>query len=116
MANKWGIPEDTMMEPAAVARAFKVDPKTVTRWAKTGRLGFTRTMGGHRRYRSDDIIELLLALDVEAAPPAVPGKPRSSMHQPVGTGLSPNRWACTRCRMAAESRADLMNAGMCAGE
>jgi excisionase family DNA binding protein len=34
-----------------VANTFKVDPKTVTRWAKAGLLPSIRTPGGHRRYR-----------------------------------------------------------------
>jgi predicted site-specific integrase-resolvase len=33
---------------------FRVDPKTVTRWAKAGKL-----LGGHRRYRESEVRELL---------------------------------------------------------
>ena len=43
--------EDRLMTPAEVAQAFKVDPKTVTRWAKAGKLSSIRTLGNHRRYR-----------------------------------------------------------------
>jgi excisionase family DNA binding protein len=38
---------------------FRVDPKTVTRWAKAGKLSSIRTLGGHRRYREAEVRELL---------------------------------------------------------
>jgi excisionase family DNA binding protein len=44
------------MTPAEVAQAFRVDPKTVTRWAKAGKLNSIRTIGGHRRYRRAEIL------------------------------------------------------------
>ena len=50
--------EDRLMTPAEVAQAFKVDPKTVTRWAKAGKLSSIRTLGGHRRYREAEVIAL----------------------------------------------------------
>jgi excisionase family DNA binding protein len=39
-----------LLTPAEVARMFRVDPKTVTRWADAGKLRCTRTLGGARRY------------------------------------------------------------------
>ena len=36
-----------------------VDPKTVTRWAKAGKLSAIRTLGGHRRYRESEVRALL---------------------------------------------------------
>ncbi len=42
-----------------VAAMFGVDPRTVTRWAKTGRLASVRTLGGHRRYSVTEVWELL---------------------------------------------------------
>lgn len=53
------IPETGLMWPSEVAAAFGVDPKTVTRWAKTGKLRSVRTLGGHRRYHRADIEALL---------------------------------------------------------
>lgn len=47
------------MTPAEVAELFRVDPKTVTRWAKAGKLNSIRTLGGHRRYRESEIRQLL---------------------------------------------------------
>jgi excisionase family DNA binding protein len=52
-------PRDRLLTPAEVAGLFRVDPKTVTRWANTGRIKSIRTPGGHRRFRESDIRELL---------------------------------------------------------
>jgi excisionase family DNA binding protein len=59
--NRDRMPGETeaLMTPAEVAGAFRVDPKTVTRWAKAGRLTAIRTPGGHRRYRESEIRALL---------------------------------------------------------
>lgn len=46
---------DQLLTSGEVARLFRVDPKTVTRWAKQGRLHAVRTLGGHRRYRRDEV-------------------------------------------------------------
>jgi excisionase family DNA binding protein len=44
---------------------FRVDPKTVTRWARDGRLTSVRTLGGHRRYRESEVLALLRAAHSE---------------------------------------------------
>jgi excisionase family DNA binding protein len=46
---------DQLLTPAEVAKLFRVDPKTVSRWAKRGKLSSIRTLGGHRRYRKEEI-------------------------------------------------------------
>jgi excisionase family DNA binding protein len=46
---------DVLLTPAEVAALFRVDPKTVTRWARAGRLDAVRTLGGHRRYRAAQV-------------------------------------------------------------
>lgn len=51
--------QDKLLTPGEVARLFRVDPKTVTRWARTGRIGSIRTPGGHRRYYAAQIRALL---------------------------------------------------------
>ncbi|CAN5567605.1 developmental transcriptional regulator BldC [soil metagenome] len=51
--------DDTLLTPAEVAALFRVDPKTVTRWAKAGKLSSIRTLGGHRRYRADEVRRFL---------------------------------------------------------
>jgi excisionase family DNA binding protein len=38
---------------------FRVDPKTVTRWAKAGKLSAIRTLGGHRRFRESEVRALM---------------------------------------------------------
>jgi excisionase family DNA binding protein len=43
------------MRAHEVAALFHVVPKTVTRWAHAGKLGFVRTPGGHRRYRETEV-------------------------------------------------------------
>lgn len=44
-----------LLTPKQVADLFQVDPKTVTRWAQSGKLTCIRTLGGHRRFRRDQI-------------------------------------------------------------
>lgn len=58
---------DALLTPGQVAALFHVDPKTVTRWAHAGRLGSLRTPGGHRRFRENEVMQLLQSLTTEAA-------------------------------------------------
>ena len=51
--------KSTYLLPSEVARALQVSPKTVTRWAKEGKLPSRRTLGGHRRYARADIESLV---------------------------------------------------------
>lgn len=54
------LPEhEKLLTPAEVAALFRVDPKTVTRWAKAGKLTAIRTLGGHRRYLESEVNRLL---------------------------------------------------------
>ena len=39
---------------------FRVNPKTVTRWARAGKISAIRTLGGHRRF---DALEVQAFLD-----------------------------------------------------
>jgi excisionase family DNA binding protein len=50
---------ETLLTPGEVADLFRVDPKTVTRWAQAGRLTSVRTLGGHRRYHEGEVRLLL---------------------------------------------------------
>ena len=52
-------PAEPLLTPSEVAALFRVDPKTVTRWAKAGKLNAVRTLGGHRRYRESEVRALL---------------------------------------------------------
>ncbi len=47
--------QENLLTPAEVAALFRVDPKTVTRWAKAGKLTSIRTLGGHRRYKESEV-------------------------------------------------------------
>lgn len=50
---------ENLLTPSEVAALFRVDPKTVTRWAKAGKIGSIRTLGGHRRFRESEVMSLL---------------------------------------------------------
>lgn len=50
---------ERLLTPSEVAALFRVDPKTVTRWAKAGKIGSIRTLGGHRRFRESEVMDLL---------------------------------------------------------
>ncbi len=54
-----GDNEQQLLNPSEVAKLFRVDPKTVTRWAKAGKLPCIRTLGGHRRYPADEVHRLI---------------------------------------------------------
>ena len=54
-------PEDEVMTPAEVAELFRVDPKTITRWAKSGKFPdgtVVRTPGGFRRYYREKVMQV----------------------------------------------------------
>lgn len=46
---------DRLLTPGEVAATFRVDPKTVTRWAKAGKIESIRTPGGHHRFRESEV-------------------------------------------------------------
>jgi len=54
------------LRAAEVADILHVSPKTVSRWAKEGKLPFLKTLGGHRRYLEAEIRELAEGLREEA--------------------------------------------------
>jgi excisionase family DNA binding protein len=58
---------EPLLTPAEVATMFRVDPKTVTRWAKAGKLTSIRTLGGHRRYRETEVRALLAGVPQQRA-------------------------------------------------
>ena len=51
--------EDPSLTPGEVATLFRVDPKTVLRWALAGKLATFKTLGGHRRFRESEVRALL---------------------------------------------------------
>ena len=51
--------DNDLLTPGEVAVMFRVNPKTVTRWARAGKISAVRTLGGHRRFRADEIRRFL---------------------------------------------------------
>ena len=56
-AQRKGGEAPSYLLPAEVAELLSVSPKTVSRWAKEGKLPFLKTLGGHRRYPEAEIRE-----------------------------------------------------------
>lgn len=50
---------DRLLTPGEVAAMFRVNPKTVTRWARSGKLHAIKTLGGHRRFLASEVRESL---------------------------------------------------------
>ena len=67
MGKASGADRDRLLTPGEVAAMFRVDPKTVTRWAAAGRIGSLRTPGGHRRFRESEVRRLLAEQTVPRA-------------------------------------------------
>lgn len=59
---------EVLLTPAEVAAMFRVNPKTVTRWARAGKISAIRTLGGHRRFRASEVRRFLE--QVETGEPA----------------------------------------------
>ena len=68
--RRWGNVTDEnterLLTPHQVAALFRVEPKTVTRWASNGWIGSIRTPGGHRRFRETEVLALLAERAVPA--------------------------------------------------
>lgn len=71
-ASKWSDPElpvslldlvadHALLTPSEVGEMFRVSPKTVTRWARAGKITAVRTLGGHRRFRAGEVRRALSA-------------------------------------------------------
>jgi excisionase family DNA binding protein len=64
---------DRLLTPGEVAAMFRVDPKTVTRWAAAGLIASIRTPGGHRRFR-ESVVRRQLTGDSIVEPPRADGE------------------------------------------
>lgn len=62
-----GVDFTDALTPGEVAQLFRVDGKTVARWAAEGRLATIRTLGGHRRFSRAQIETLLRNSTTRAA-------------------------------------------------
>lgn len=64
-----GVPAPgSLLTPSEVASMFRVDPKTVTRWAKAGKISAIRTLGGHRRFYETEVRQLLTGVPAQRDP------------------------------------------------
>jgi len=62
-------PQPRYLHTAEVAEILFVNSKTVSRWAKEGRLPFLKTLGGHRRYPEAEIRAIAATLRHEPTSP-----------------------------------------------
>jgi excisionase family DNA binding protein len=60
------------LTPSEVAVLLHVSPKTVSRWATQGYLPCLVTLGGHRRFRREDIDDILRERGGAGAVPSAP--------------------------------------------
>ncbi|HZM66764.1 MAG TPA: BldC family transcriptional regulator [Nakamurella sp.] len=67
---------ERLLSPGEVATLFRVDPKTVTRWADAGWISSIRTPGCHRRFRETEVRALLAGEPV--TPRSLPAEPSGS--------------------------------------
>lgn len=63
-----------LLTPGEVAELLRVEPKTVNRWAIEGRIPAVILPGGHRRFREDQVRELLMG----EMPPPTRNPPRDA--------------------------------------
>ncbi len=59
---------DELLMPSQVVRRFRVDPRTVTRWSRAGKLNPVKTRGGHRRFRASKVQRCLQGATHEQDP------------------------------------------------
>ena len=59
MAQNDAPEPEQLLTPSEVAAMFRVNPKTVTRWARAGKISAIRTLGGHRRFNAAEIMRHL---------------------------------------------------------
>lgn len=59
-----GSTNDIYIRTAEAARILRVSPKTVSRWAKEGKIPHVLTLGGHRRFPASAIEELARTLEI----------------------------------------------------
>ena len=50
------VPEREYLTPGEVARILHVSPKTINRWATDKLIPCIVTLGGHRRFRREDVL------------------------------------------------------------
>lgn len=77
MKEHGGGPEKKVwLSRSEVARLLEVAPVTIGRWASEGKLPYAMTLGGRRRFRREDVIDVVRRLAHVTAPPAAPPRRR----------------------------------------
>lgn len=56
-----------LMTTKELAELYRVNPRTVHRWIKDGKIKGTRTLGGHHRFYKDEV-EAAIAAQIRTAP------------------------------------------------
>lgn len=69
------VGRDDTISPGEAARLLGVSPRTLRDWSKNGRITFTLTLGGHRRYQRTDVLFLRSALAPRTGATSSPGSP-----------------------------------------
>lgn len=59
-----GSKNELYIRTAEAAKILRVSPKTVSRWAKEGKIPHVMTLGGHRRFPSSAIEDLARRLEI----------------------------------------------------
>jgi excisionase family DNA binding protein len=81
---------DQLLTPAEVATMLRVTSKTVTRWAKTGKVSSVRTLGGHRRFPLQEIEDLMRKSQQIAIPVRTTPDPRDEYARIALSTLPPS--------------------------
>jgi excisionase family DNA binding protein len=53
------------MMPSEAAAVLNIAAKTLSTWARNGRVGCTKTIGGHRRFAKTEIHRVLAIMELE---------------------------------------------------
>lgn len=61
--TSFDVEDGRFIRTAEAARILRVSPKTISRWAKEGKLPHVVTLGGHRRFPHDAIVEIARRLE-----------------------------------------------------
>ncbi len=59
---------DGVLTVSDVALIFHVSPKTIVRWANEGKLPYSLTLGGHRRFQRADVEAIAITLERPGGP------------------------------------------------
>jgi excisionase family DNA binding protein len=57
-----------LLRTSDVARLFQVSERTVSDWARRGRIPSVRTPGGHRRYAAEEMHRLMAEIEAGELP------------------------------------------------